>query len=44
MDHNLDLLKCGLHRQTQLFFDDLLDKNMLPMITQPTRVTENTAT
>ena len=44
MDHNLDVLKCGLHRQTQLFFDDLLDKNILLTITHPTRITDNIAT
>ena len=26
MDHNLDLLKSGLHKQTQLFLSDLLEK------------------
>ena len=36
MDHNLDLLKCGLHKHTQLFLDDLLDKNIYPTITRPT--------
>ena len=26
MDHNLDLLKSGIHKQTQLFLNDLLEK------------------
>ena len=28
MDHNLDLLKSGIHKQTQLFLADLLEKNI----------------
>ena len=28
MDHNLDLLKSGPHKQTQLFLNDLLDKEI----------------
>ena len=32
MDHNLDLLKAKIHKHMQLFIDDLLDKNILPMI------------
>ena len=44
MDHNLDLLKSGTHKSTQLFLEDLLDKNMLPIITRPTRITQNSTT
>ena len=44
MNHNLDLLKSGTHRQTQLFFTDLLEKNIYPTITRPTRICQNTAT
>ena len=44
MDHNLDLLKCGLHKHTQLFLDILLDKNIYPTITRPTQICHNTAT
>ena len=44
MDHNLDLLTYGPYKQTQLFFEDLLDKNILPTITHPTHITQSTAT
>ena len=44
MDHNLDLLKSGIHKQTQLFLADLLEKNIYPTITRPTRICQNTAT
>ena len=44
MDHNLDLLKSGTHGQTQLFFTDLLEKNIYPTITRPTHICHNTAT
>ena len=44
MDHNLDLLKSGSHKQTQLFFTDLLEKNIYPTVTRPTRICQNTAT
>ena len=43
MDHNLDLLKCNVHKQTQALLDGLTDKNLLPTITRPTRITQNTA-
>ena len=29
MDHNLDLLKSGIHKQTQLFLTDLLEKTYI---------------
>ena len=44
MDHNLDLLKSGIHKQTQVFLADLLEKNIYPTITRPTRICQNTAT
>ena len=44
MDHNLDLLKSGIHKQTRLFLTDLLEKNIYPTITRPTRISQNTAT
>ena len=44
MDHNLDLLKSGSHKQTQLFLNDLLDKEIYPTITHPTRICHNAAT
>ena len=44
MDHNLDLLKSGIHKQTQLFLTDLLEKNIYPTITRPTHICQNTAT
>ena len=44
MDHNLDLLKSEIHRQTQLFLNGLLEKNIYPTITRPTHICQNTAT
>ena len=44
MDHNLDLLKSGIHRQTQLFLNDLLEKNIYLTITRHTRICQNAAT
>ena len=44
IDHNLDLLKARIHKHTQVFIDDLLDKNILPTISRPTRIMQNTAT
>ena len=44
MDHNLDLLKCTEHKMMQKFLNCLLDNDMLPTITRPTRITQNTAT
>ena len=41
MDHNLDLLKCSLNKPTQTLLEDLSDKNILPTITRPTRITHN---
>ena len=44
MDYNVDLLKCGDHRSTQTFIDDLNSLNLLPTITRPTRITSYSAT
>ena len=44
MDHNLDLLKQRTHHPTKLFVDKLLDSNMVPSITKPTRITKSSAT
>ena len=44
MDHNLDLLKANKHKHTQLFIDDLLDKDVLPTISRPTCITHNPVT
>ena len=44
MDHNLDLLKGSSHAPTQTFLDLLLSYELLPMITQPTRITQQSAT
>ena len=44
MDHNLDFLKHSVHKRTQDFIDLNLDKNLLPSITRPTRITKSSAT
>ena len=44
LDHNLDLIKCNDHRDTQNFLKFNLDANLLPCITRPTRITKTTAT
>ena len=43
MDHNMDLLKANVHKHTQTLIDDLIDKDILPTITHPTRITQSTA-
>ena len=43
-DHNLDFLKTEKHPQTQTFLEKIFDCSLLPMITQPTRITKSTAT
>ena len=43
MDHDLDLLKSGIHKQTQLFLANLLEKNIYSTIIRPTRIFQNTA-
>ena len=44
MDHNLDLLKSGTHKPTQIFLSDLIDKEIYPTITCPTCICQNSAT
>ena len=40
MDHNMDLLKSHEHRCTQQFLDILLNNDLVPTITRPTRITK----
>ena len=42
MDHNLDLLKSNIHKQTQKFLDVVMNNGLLPLITRPTRITNRT--
>ena len=44
MDHNFDLLKSSDHKRTQYFLDSLLNKELFPTITRPTRITHHSAT
>ena len=44
MDHNLDLLKHKSHNPTRAFTEAILDSNMVPSITKPTRITKSSAT
>ena len=44
MDHNMDLLKSHEHRRTQQFLDILLNNDLIPTITRPTRITKTSAT
>ena len=44
LDHNLDLLKCELHKPTRSFMEMLYEINMIPTITKPTRITTSSAT
>ena len=44
MDHNFDLLKTTDHKRTQYFLDTLLNKELFPTITRPTRITHHSAT
>ena len=44
MDHNFDLLKSSEHKKTQYFLDTLLNKELFPTITRPTRITRQSAT
>ena len=44
LDHNLDLLKSSAHSQMQQFLETTLEYNLIPTITKPTRVTDNSAT
>ena len=44
MDHNFDFLKYGKHDPTQHLLETILDHNLFPTITLPTRITKTTAT
>ena len=44
MDHNMDLLKSYEHRRTQQFLDILINNDLIPTITRPTRITKTSAT
>ena len=44
LDHNMDLLKTDKHKPTQHFIDTLLDMNLMPTISRPTRLTHTSAT
>ena len=44
LDHNLDLLKQAVHPKTQEFLECILDHNLLPAITKPTRISKTSAT
>ena len=44
MDHNLDLLKSENHKGTHEFLDLMLQHQLYPSVTRPSRVTQMTAT
>ena len=44
MDHNFDFLKYGKHDPTQHLLETILDHNLFPTITLPTRITKTMAT
>ena len=44
LDHNLDFIKHDKHPPTKEFININLDKNLIPTITKPTRITKNSAT
>ena len=43
MDHNNDLLKCHIHPAMQEFLNGILENELMPTITRPTRITQMTA-
>ena len=43
MDHNNDLLKCHIHPPTHEFLNRILNNDLMPMITRPTRITQSMA-
>ena len=43
-DHNFDFLKKDLHEPTRNFIEQNLEKEMYPIITNPTRITKSLAT
>ena len=44
LDHNLDLLKCNTHKQTENFLETNLEYGLIPTIIRPTRITNTNAT
>ena len=44
MDHNMNLLKSHEHCKTQQFLDLMLEHELVPTITRPTRITNSMAT
>ena len=44
LDHNLDFTNHTKHPPTKEFIDTNLDRNLIPTITKPTRITRNSAT
>ena len=44
MDHNLDLLELNNHKGTRLFYDKMVELELIPSITRPTRITNHSAT
>ena len=44
MDHNMDFLKNTNHVNTQNFLEKILDNELIPTITRPTRITQTSAT
>ena len=44
LDHNLDLLKCHIHKSTENLLEINLNNNILPCITIPSHITKTTAT
>ena len=44
MDHNLNLLKCETHKGTHELLDLMLQHQLYPSVTKPSRVTQMTAT
>ena len=44
MDHNMDLLKSEQNSATQDFMNSLIDHDLFPSITKPTRITKSSAT
>ena len=43
MEHNLDYLKCNMHKPTKVFLNSLIDKGILPTIMHPMRITQTSA-
>ena len=43
-DHNFDFLKKDLHEPTRNFIEQNLEREMYPIITNPTRITKSSAT